>query len=80
MASAARRERLSCRRDLGDKKMDAVIHAMTFGRCRYGRFGGPAFSGVHAIVVALMRQRVTGAIICLMGALGLVGWTMTYVL
>jgi hypothetical protein len=53
---------------------------MTFGRCRYGRFGGPAFSGVHAIVVALMRQRVTGAIICLMGALGLIGWTMTYVL
>lgn len=60
--------------------MVQAIHAMTFGRCRYGRFGGPAFSGVHAVVVALMRHRATGAIICLMGALGFAGWAMTYVL
>lgn len=60
--------------------MVQAIHAMTFGRCRYGRFGGPAFSGVHAVVVALMHHRATGAIICLMGALGFAGWAMTYVL
>ncbi len=45
-----------------------------------GRFGGPAFSGIHAVVIALMRHRVTGAIIGLMGALGFVGWAMAYVL
>jgi hypothetical protein len=43
-----------------------------------GRFGGQAFTGIHAVVVALMRHRVTGALIGLMGALGFIGWAMTY--
>ena len=49
-------------------------------RVAFGRFGGPAFSGIHAVVIALMRHRVTGAIIGMMGALGFVGWAMAYVL
>jgi hypothetical protein len=44
-----------------------------------GRLGGPAFSGIHAVVVALMRHRVTGALIAMMGGLGLIGWTLAYV-
>lgn len=43
-----------------------------------GRLGGPAFSGIHAVVVALMRHRVTGALIAMMGGLGLIGWAMAY--
>lgn len=49
-------------------------------RLRFGRFGGPPLSGIHAVVIALLRHRVTGAVICLMGALGLVGWAMTWAL
>jgi len=60
--------------------MDAAMTVGSLGCCSYGRFGGPPISGVHAIVIALMRHRVTGALICLMGALGFVGWAMAYVL
>ena len=47
---------------------------------KLGRLGGPAFSGIHAVVVALMRHRVTGALIAIMGGLGLIGWAMAYVI
>ena len=43
-----------------------------------GRFGGQAFTGIHAVVVALMRHRVTGALIGIMGALGFIGWAVRF--
>jgi hypothetical protein len=50
------------------------------GSFSIGRFGGQKFTGIHALVIALMRHRVTGALIGLMGALGFIGWVMTYAL
>lgn len=58
--------------------MDAATVALRFDWCSYGRFGGPPLVGVHAVVIALLRHRVTGAIICLMGALGFAGWALAY--
>ena len=50
------------------------------GSFSIGRFGGQAFTGIHAVVITLMRHRVTGTLIGMMGALGFFGWVMTYVL
>lgn len=60
--------------------LDASCLPRTFvrRRLRFGRFSGPPFAGIHAVVIALLRHRVSGALICLMGALGLVGWAMTF--
>lgn len=45
-----------------------------FGDIGFGRFGAPRPPGIHAVVIALLRHRVTGALICLMHALGFAAW------
>jgi hypothetical protein len=45
----------------------------------YRRFHRSAtFSGTHRFVAAAMRHKVTGAIIALMAAAGMVGWWTTF--
>ena len=49
-----------------------------YARIDFGPFGDLPPGSIHSVVIALLAHPVAGHLICLMGALGLLGWAQTY--